>query len=227
MNNDRATEFLESLSFWSVLSPADRELLSANLHPVQYKAGQLIHSGEVHCLGTLFVQKGILRIFLSSDDGKETTIYRLREQEVCVLSASCILSSVTFDVQIEAETDCEVFLIPAPVFSALMNRNIYVENFAYRLITERFSDVISAVERMFFMNLKQRIAAFLIDESAAQHTEKLELTQEQLAKAIGSAREAVSRNLKQMTADGGIEIARGIIQIKDKAVLYSCLSEKS
>lgn len=222
MNTDsfHSTKFLETFSFWEHLSQQDKDLLSLNFRPVHYTAGQSIRSGEVNCLGALFVRSGILRVYLSSDDGKETTMYRLRDNDVCVLSASCVLSSITFDVQIDAETDCEGFLIPTPIFSALMTRNIYVENFAYHLITERFSDVISAVERMFFMNLKQRIAAFLIDESAAQHTDQLLLTQEQLAKAIGSAREAVSRNLKQLTAEGCIEVSRGMIKIQDRNALY-------
>ena len=105
-----------------------------------------------------------------------------------------------------------------------MKNNIYVENFAYRLMTERFSDVISAVERMFFMNLRQRIAVFLIDESVAQRSSTLALTQEQLAKAIGSAREAVSRNLKLLVKDGCIEISRGTINILDKKMLYEIIS---
>lgn len=143
---------------------------------------------------------------------------------ICILSASCILSAITFDVQIEAETDCDVLLIPSAVFQSLMKNNIYVENFAYRLMTERFSDVISAVERMFFMNLRQRIAVFLIDESVAQRSSTLALTQEQLAKAIGSAREAVSRNLKLLVKDGCIEISRGTINILDKKMLYEIIS---
>lgn len=147
-----------------------------------------------------------------------------QEGKICILSASCILSAITFDVQIEAETDCDVSLIPSAVFQSLMKNNIYVENFAYRLMTERFSDVISAVERMFFMNLRQRIAVFLIDESVAQRSSTLALTQEQLAKAIGSAREAVSRNLKLLVKDGCIEISRGTINILDKKMLYEIIS---
>lgn len=220
MNEFEAADFLRQFSFWERLSPSDKELVSSNLHPVHYDAGQSIHSGEMNCLGTIFVKKGILRIYLLSGDGKETTMYRLRDGEVCVLSASCMLSAITFDVQIDAETSCDAFLIPAAVFSSLMNRNIYVENFAYRLITERFSDVVSAMERMFFLSLKQRIAAFLIDESSAQHTDHLLLTKEQLARSIGSAREAVSRNLKLLSSEGCIKVSRGSIDLLDKGKLY-------
>ena len=160
-----------------------------------------------------------------SADGREATIYRLRTGETCVLSASCATVSMTFDVQIDAETDCDLLIIPTPVFSQLMEENLYVENFVYRSSTERLSDLIQAVERMFFMTLRQRVAAFLIDESASNGNSTISLTQEHLARAIGSAREAVSRTLKQLSQTGSIEVSRGGIHILDKSKLYQELSE--
>lgn len=224
MTSIDANVYLKNLSFWNHISDDDKNLIRDKLHFLHYAAGQSVHSGESECLGALIIRQGILRTFLLSDDGKETTMFRLREGSICILSASCILSAITFDVQIEAETDCDVLLIPSAVFQALMERNIYVENFAYKLMTERFSDVISAMERMFFMNLQQRIAVFLIDESVAQRSSTLALTQEQLAKAIGSAREAVSRNLKTLVRDGCIEVSRGTINILDRKMLYEIIS---
>lgn len=216
--------YLNNLSFWEHISDDDKKLIYDNLHTLRYGAGQSVHSAETHCLGALIIRQGILRSYLLSREGKETTMLRLREGSICILSASCILSAITFDLQIEAETDCEVLLIPITVFQSLMERNIYVENFAYKLITERFSDVINAVEQMFFLSLQQRIAVFLIDESVAQNSSSLALTQEQLAKAIGSAREAVSRNLKLLAGRGCIELSRGAIRILDRKQLYSIIS---
>lgn len=223
MSNDISV-YLKNLSFWNHISDDDKTLIYDNLHLLHYEAGQSVHSGETNCLGALIIRQGILRTYLLSDEGKETTMFRLREGNICILSASCILSVITFDVQIEAETDCDVILIPSAVFQSLMKRSIYVENFSYKLMTERFSDVISAVEKMFFLNLQQRIAVFLIDESAARHSATLALTQEQLARAIGSAREAVSRNLKLMARNGCIEMSRGTITILDRKKLYDSVS---
>ncbi|WP_294146242.1 Crp/Fnr family transcriptional regulator [uncultured Clostridium sp.] len=224
MTSNDVTVYLKNLPFWEHISDDDKNLICGNLHPLHYEAGQSVHSGEANCLGALIIRRGILRTFLLSDEGKETTMFRLREGSICILSASCVLSVITFDVQIEAETNCDVLLIPSAVFQALMKRNIYVENFAYKLMTERFSDVISAVERMFFLNLQQRIAVFLIDESVAQQSTTLTLTQEQIAKAIGSAREAVSRNLKLLAKSGCIEVSRGTINILDRKQLYEIIS---
>lgn len=223
MSND-INIYLKNLDFWNHISDEDKAMILGNLHSLHYEAGQSVHSGESNCLGALIIRQGILRTFLLSDEGKETTMFRLREGSICILSASCILSAITFDVQIEAETDCDVLMIPSSIYQSLMKRSIYVENFTYKLMTERFSDVICAIEKMFFLNLRQRIAVFLIDESVAQSSSTLAVTQEQLARAIGSAREAVSRNLKLMVQSGCIEMSRGTIHILDRKQLYETVS---
>ena len=220
------TTLLEAQSFWPHLSDEQKALVQERSHIAHFSAGEAVELGGYNCIGPLFVIKGILRVYLLSADGREATIYRLRTGETCVLSAACILSAMTFDVQIDAETDCDLIIIPTPVFAQLVDENLYVENFVYRSSTERLSDLIQAVERMFFMTLRQRVAAFLIDESASSGDSTLSLTQEQLARAIGSAREAVSRTLKQLAQTGSIEVSRGGIHILDKSMLYRELSEK-
>ena len=135
-----------------------------------------------------------------------------------------MLSAITFDVQIDAETDCDLLLLPAVPFSRLMKNNIYLENFIYKRTTEHFSDVIAGIERTFFMTLTQRIAAFLLDEAADTGSDELALTQEAIARSIGSAREAVSRSLKKMNKDGSIQISRGSIRILDKRRLYEMMN---
>ena len=128
------------------------------------------------------------------------------------------------DVQIDAETDCDLLLLPAVPFSRLMKNNIYLENFIYKRTTEHFSDVIAGIERTFFMTLPQRIAAFLLDEAADTSSDEPTLTQEAIARSIGSAREAVSRSLKKMNKDGSIQISRGSIRILDKSRLYEMMN---
>ena len=132
---------------------------------------------------------------------------------------------ITFDVEIEAEADCEShYLIPAPVFfAALAADNIYVENFACKIATERFSSVVEALQQIMFLSLTQRVAALLIDESAQRKDDSIHVTHEEIAKAIGSAREAVSRTLKQMVKKGDISLFRGGIRIENKSSLYEML----
>lgn len=114
----------------------------------------------------------------------------------------------------------EAILIPVNIISDIKEKNVYVENYVYRLTTERFSDVISAVEQMLFMTLEQRIITFLLDETARTGGDTVHMTQEKLAQAIGSAREAVTRTLKQLSSAGVIEVFRGGIKITDRKTLY-------
>lgn len=224
MNKNQFLDYFQNFSFWEHMSEADKELLLSNIRTLHYEEGAAIQSGEQQCLGTLFLLKGIMRVYLLSAQGKEATLYRLRAGDICTLSASCMLSAITFDVQIDAETDCELLLLPAPVFSRLMKNNIYLESFIYKLTAEHFSDVISGIERTFFLSLPQRIAAFLLDEAAETGSDILPLTKESLARSIGSAREAVSRALKQMASEGCIEVSRGNIFIRNKSRLYQMLN---
>lgn len=216
---------LEKQSFWPHLTPSEQQRIRDQALSAHFSAGEAIKLGGNNCIGPLFVVRGILRVYLLSADGREATIYRLRQDDACMLSASCMLSAITFDVQIDAETDCDLLVIPAALFADLMAHNLYVENYVYRNSSERLSDLIQAVERMFFLTLRQRIAAFLIDESATNGTDRLTLTQEQLARAIGSAREAVSRSLKQLAQSGSIEVSRGGIRILNKSLLYAELEQ--
>lgn len=99
-------------TFWDKLTPEQQNFLWENLYPVSYQKGDIIHNGEYSCIGVVLIKTGGLRVFMLSSEGKEITLYRLGPQEVCILSASCILQNITFDVCVEAESDTEALLIP-------------------------------------------------------------------------------------------------------------------
>ncbi|MDO4291636.1 MAG: Crp/Fnr family transcriptional regulator [Eubacteriales bacterium] len=224
MTIEELNHFLERQPFWPHLAPKWQDELLRQVRQVRYESGRPVISETSDCLGMLFILSGTLRIYLQAQDGRQITIYRLHGGEPCVLAASCALSAITFDVLIDAETDCELLLLPSAFFARLMKENIYVEAFAYRLTTEHFSNVMGAMERIFFMTLEQRVAAFLIDESAELGSALVPFTQEKLAMAIGSAREAVSRTLNQLAREGCVSLSRGCIRILDKNRLYGKLS---
>ena len=218
---------LESLSFWPHLTPQQQQTLTQTVQRAAYTPGQIIRSPDTDCLGALLIQSGVVRIYLLSEDGREATISRMTAGEVCVLSASCMLSAITFDVQIQAEGAVEALVIPVQYLAALMRENIYVENFIYKAAAERFSDAIRAIEQMLFYTLEQRVASYLLEESKRLETDTLQVTQEQLAQAIGSAREAVTRTLKKLSAAGAVELFRGGVRIQDRKSLERLVEQGS
>lgn len=216
ISNDELSYVKSRLDFWDKLSETELNLLQNNLTTVTYNKGYNLHNADSECLGVLLIKSGGLRVYILSEDGREITLYRLSPGEVCVLTASCILNSITFEVHIDAESDTDAYLINIGTFSKLSNQNVYVENFAYKNTVERFSDVMWALEQILFMSFDKRLAIFLLDEMTKTSSSELHITQEQIAKYIGSAREVVSRMLKVFQADGILEQSRGSIHILDK-----------
>jgi CRP/FNR family transcriptional regulator len=211
------------LSFWDKLNESEIELLENNISKVSYRKGCNLHSTDNECLGVLLIKSGSLRVYILSEDGREVTLYCLSPGDICVLSASCILNSITFDVHIAAEIDTDTYLINIETFSKLSSKNVYVENFAYKNTMERFSDVMWTMEQILFMSFDKRLATFLLDEISKSNSTDLYLTHEQIAKFIGSAREVVSRMLKVFQTNGILTQSRGMIHIINKNKLRNLI----
>lgn len=205
----------QSFDFWPQLHPRERQLLLDNTTSIQYEKGSHLFSASQDCLGILIITEGELRSYILSEDGRDVTLYRLLPGDVCILSATCLLRDITFDVQIDAEKDTRCLLLSASVFAELQNANVYVENFALRQAASRFSQVMGAMEQMLFMRFDRRLALFLLDESQKNQNLQIDLTHEQIAKYIGSAREVVSRTLKQFEKQGLVTLHRGGLTLQD------------
>lgn len=224
MLNDNDLTFMKNhLSFWNKLNDAEKNLIKNNITKVKYNKGEILHNADSECLGLVLIVKGGLRVYILSEDGREVTLYRLAEGDSCVLSASCILNNITFDVVIDAETDTDVLVLNVGTYSTLNSNNVYVENYSYKNTVDRFSDVMWAIEQILFMTFDKRLATFLIDEAAKTKSMEINFTHEQIAKYLGSAREVVSRMLKNFESQGILRLSRGSIQILDKDKLKELL----
>lgn len=215
--------FLETFPFWTHLSKEEQNLLKQNTKEQKYPKGYNIHHGSEECAGLLYIKRGFLRAYILSEDGREITLYRLYEGDVCILSAACVLDAITFDVFVDTESPCEIYTVSAPILHDLAEKNIYVEAFNYRMAADRFSDVMWAMQQILFMGMDKRLAIFLVDESAKCKSDEIHLTQEQIAKYMGTAREVVSRMVKYFVGEGIVESFRGGIRIVDKKKLKSYL----
>ena len=219
LNKENQAFLEEKFDFISRLSPEDRADVLSNTSHLTYKRGQNVHSAENDCIGVLLVKSGELRTYILSEGGKEATLYRLNAGEVCILSASCLIHNITFDVFIDAEADSEVLLLSAAVFARLQAKNIYVENFALKVMVDKFSDVMWAMEQILFKSFDSRLATFLLDESAKRGSDRIDLTHEQIARYMASAREVVSRMIKYFEKEKLVTLHRGGLVITDKGGL--------
>ena len=207
---------LERLPLWKLLTDSEKELVQQNAVIRLYKKGTRVYSSERECLGMLFVMQGEMRTYLLSEEGREVTLFRIYPNDLCVLSASCVISQISFDTQMSAQKDTEALIIPPNIVLFLKEKNISVRCFLYELATKRFSDVMWAMQQILFKRLDQRLALFLMQESQRLGTDTLHMTHEQIAQQISSAREAVARMLKQFSEDGLVELKRGAIRLLDQ-----------
>ncbi len=224
MIDDAGLAFMKKhLDFWEKLSAEDAAALAAGASVKRFTKGTSLRSGDDECLGLLLVREGELRAYIQSDDGREVTLYDLGPGELCVLSASCILNSIDFDVLIGAVEDTEAIKIGIPAFEAVMKRNVWVENFAYKSAVERFSDVMWAIEQILFMRFDKRLAIALLDESKGSVDGEVRKTHEEIAKQVGSAREVVSRMLKSFESRSLVSLGRGSLRVLDREALKRML----
>ena len=207
---------LERLPFWKLLTDSEKELVRQNAVIRLYKKGTRVYSSERECLGMLFVMQGEMRAYLLSEEGREVTLFRIYPNDLCVLSASCVISQISFDTQMSAQKDTEALIIPPNIVLLLKEKNLSVRCFLYELATKRFSDVMWAMQQILFKRLDQRLALFLMQESQRLGTDTIHMTHEQIAQQISSAREAVARMLKQFSEDGLVELKRGAIRLLDQ-----------
>lgn len=216
-------EFFErAFPFWKNITKEEQETILDNSSLLKYKEGENIHD-SVECTGVLVVKTGLIRVYMLSSEGKEITLYRLNPYEVCVLSASCILANINFDILVDAEKDSEVYLINPYKYKEVKDHNIAIESFTNSVINQSFSDAMWIMEQILFMSFDKRLAIFLLDHAAETGTDILNLTHDYIAKNMGTAREVVSRMLKYFQTENMVSLSRGTVAITDKLKLKSLL----
>lgn len=214
-HQDCENQFSTIFPFWSDLNKQDKQLLCQNTSLKTYPQGNLIHNGN-HCTGAIVVISGCLRVYLQPEQGREITLYRLIPGDICMLSASCVLEAITFDVTIDAEEESTCYLIAGGTFADLAERNLTMKNFALEKAVSRFSDVMWVMQQILFMSFDKRLAIFLWDEITKTGQDSIKMTHEQIARYMGSAREVVSRMVKYFVAEGIVETSRGGLKIIDR-----------
>ncbi|MGI6027988.1 MAG: Crp/Fnr family transcriptional regulator [Candidatus Heteroscillospira sp.] len=218
-------ELAEFFPVWDKLSPPQRELISSAAFYRRVKAGTMLHSGSADCMGLLVIRSGQLRAYILSDEGREITIYRLFERDICLMSASCMMRNIQFEISIEAEKDSGFWVIPPQVYKTLMDESAAVANYTGELMSSRFSEVMWLIEQVMWKSFDKRLADFLLRESALDGTDVLRITHERIANHMGTAREVVTRMLRYFQDEGMVKLSRGLVEITDSARLRSLAEE--
>ena len=216
--------FSDYLPIWNKLSATHQQRLLTASEKASFKAGTTIHNGSMDCLGLLLIESGQLRVYARSSEGREFTLYRLFDRDICLFSASCVMPNIQFDVTIEAEKDCSLWILPSCLFKDLMEESAVVANYCNQLISSRFSEVMWLMEQIMWKSFDKRLATFLLEESNLEDSPCLKITHEKIANHLGTAREVVTRKLRYFQNEGMVKLTRGAIEITDRKRLIA-LSE--
>lgn len=212
-------DFADYFPIWDKLTPVQREKISRSAIRRNVKKGTLLHNGSMDCLGLLLIRSGQLRAYIFSDEGREITIYRLFERDICLFSASCMMQSIQFDIAIEAEKDSEIWIIPPDIYKKIMEESAPAANYTNQIIASRFSEVMWLIEQIMWKSLDKRVASFLLEESSIEESDKLKLTHEAIANHLGTHREVITRMLRYFQSEGMVKLSRGTVTILNKEKL--------
>ena len=212
-------EFSEYLPIWDKLTPEQQQRIAGVIEYRKVTKGTHIHDSSAECLGLVLIKSGQLRAYILSEDGREITISRLFEYDVSLLSASCIMLDMQFNVMIEAEKDTEFWSLPACLFKNLMDDSLAVSNYARNLLSSNFSELMWLMEQIMWKSFDKRLASFLLEEAQLENNSVLKLTHEKIAAHMGTAREVVTRMLRYFQSEGMVALTRGTIEITDEEKL--------
>ena len=207
------------LPFWDKLTPEQQNQIATVAEYHNVKKGTHIHDSSAECLGLVTVRSGQLRAYILSEDGREITIGRLFDYDVSLLSASCVMPDMQFNIMIEAEKDTQFWSIPACLFKNLVDESLAVSNYSRSLISSNLSELMWLMEQIMWKSFDKRLAAFLLEESAIEGTPLLKITHEKIAAHMGTAREVVTRMLRYFQNEGMVKLTRGTIEIADEKKL--------
>lgn len=209
-------DFPSYFPIFDKLEKSEQDQLLQSVSKRKISKGSVIYRGDESCLGLIIVTSGQLRAYITSDEGREITLYRLLEHDVCLFSASCMMQNIQFEIMLLAERDTEFWLIPTEVYGKLSRTSINISNYTNELMSSKMTDVMWLMEQIMWKSMDKRLAAFLLEEAALEETNCLSVTHEKIASHLGTAREVVTRMLKYLQSENMVHLSRGTVELIDE-----------
>lgn len=199
------------------LDAAARRLLEAGVRPVRLPAGTTVFADGDACRAFLLVLEGSVRVQKVAETGREIVLYRVEPGQTCVLTTSCLLSHGVYGAEGVTETVVSGLALAPAAFQELMATSAAFRSFVFGAYATRVSDLLMLIEEVAFGRIDQRLAAVLLERAGAG--EVVAATHQDLAVELGTAREVVSRQLKDFERRGLVALGRGRVTLRDRAGL--------
>lgn len=211
----------ENLPFLSTFSQQDWHCIQ--LISVDPSTPHSIREGHI-LQHAMFIVKGSVRIYKMNEQGREITLYRVQSGQSCVLMMASILGETEYEASASVEMESEILLIPVDIFKARMETQPSLRQFIYKQFIQRMTAVTNLLENIAFKPMSFRLAQFIFNHTNDQST-TLMITHDQLAIELGTAREVISRTLKDFQATGILSLSRGKISSIDRLALENIINQ--
>jgi CRP/FNR family transcriptional regulator, anaerobic regulatory protein len=209
---DSMEDALRKFDFYARLGETERKLIRDNALKKELDCGQIMIGGSGRCNGVPMVVKGSLRLFRVSDKGREVTLYRIREGEMCIIAAVCLMGDIDYDYSIEAEEDCKLIIITPDIFKVLFNGSAAFKTYVFNTLAQKLIMSMETIEMLIFISIEERIFEYL--KQNADKKGELKITHEKMAIDLGTSREVITRQLGRMAEKKMLSLERGKIILK-------------
>lgn len=170
---------------------------------------QLYWQGDA-CQGIAFMLSGAIRVYKSSESGREIALYEIVPGETCILNASCIIGRQGYPANAVTLADCRALLIAADTFRRLMERHEPLRVFIYALLGQRLAEIMELVEEVAFRRMDDRLRDYLLEKSTDG---TLRATHQVISSDLGTSREVVTRLLRDLEQRGEVHVSRNEITL--------------
>lgn len=175
--------------------------------------GATLFAPGAPCQGFALVVEGEVRVDVTGANGRSILLYRIGPGQTCVQSTMCLLGEGAYTATATVETPATLALAPRALFERAMATSPAFRRFVFRTFAARLDDVTRLLESVAFVRVEARLAAALLDRARRAGTSGFDVTHQDLADEIGSAREVVSRQLDAFRREGLIASARGRLDL--------------
>jgi len=191
-------------------------------------ATHLLDRGTL-CEALLLVERGSIRVYTTSPSGREITLYKVHPGESCVLGTASVLRQVGYPAQAEVAEDCTALAVPSVLFRDLFSAEPSLQRFVVDLFSDRLAHLMLLVDDVAFKKVDERLAHFLLQEAARDPAAlyPIQMSHDQIASQLGTAREVVSRLLAAFESEGLIRSERRLVRVKDLAGLRQRAGENT
>lgn len=217
------TDWLEAFPVLGGLEGDGLALLRASGSRVTVPRGTVLFRAGDRCHTFLMVLDGSVRVQMTAENGREIVLYRVARGETCIVTTACLLTRTDYGAEAMAESDLDAVALAAGPFHDLVARSAVFRDFVFASFGTRLTGMMMLVEEVAFGRIDLRLARFLVDHRDAGGG--LDTTHQALAVELGTAREVVSRQLKEFERRGLVALSRGRVDVRDAAALADLAGE--